>query len=792
MNRLAALHRRLQMTILVREDETDRGTPTADSDRAVGHERRRHLFLLATIAISVLALLVVQLREGRLSAGRAIGSRVEANALGLEVADVFPGSPAEQGGLKAGDIILSVNRQQVSDLNRYHRIAKAFGPRQEAVFGVRRGERRVELRITPGEPSRWGRWLFTAVAVLGHLALGWLAMAQRTSDVRSRLLFLLTWAVALELALPQSLIGNQALQQLARVLFYLVSGLQFGFELHLVSLLPAPRAWVQQRRWLIPTFYVFGGGLGVLSALGYVARQAGVDIAAPWSWLTSNVLLNQVLLPVWVVTVAGLLAYPAITYPEPHGRHQAGLMLLGLLPWMVLVLALTVTNLLGIPTPTWVDSLWSPVLLLFPLAIFIAIFRYHLFDLALVVRRGFIYTTLTTTLLLVFYAALGAGGVLLSGLFGSSSSVWVVASATLVLGLLFAPLRRFLQEQIDRRFFPERQALRQQLTALASELAAQGKLPAMVTYLKRRLVEIFEAVSVTILVADPTTRVLVTIDSSAPAFRDELDRSLLLSPDDPGIELLRRTRRPLPAEALAERSGVLGHRLRSLEVTLAVPLLFHQELVGVLLVGRERGAAPFNAEEIELLELFSHHVAVVIENARLFTSATYEALTGLFRREAILEQLQREVERARRYGRPFSVAMADLDHFKRINDHYGHLTGDTVLARVAQTLSSAMRFSDAIGRYGGDEFLLLFPETNLAGAVAVAEKMRRQIERLRVDVPSGPPLGLTVSLGVATLEMDAANREDAATALIDEADANLLQAKRAGRNRVGPAPTAPG
>ncbi|MGV8041817.1 MAG: diguanylate cyclase [Thermoanaerobaculaceae bacterium] len=774
------------------EGETDGGAPTVDGDRVVDHERWRRLLLLATLAVSVLALLFVQLREGRLSAGRAIGTSLQRTEVGLEVSGVVPGSPAELGGLLAGDVILSVNHRQVSDITGYDREAEDLAPHREAVFGVRRADRTLELRITPGVPYRWGRWLLNAITVLCYLALGWLAMAQPTSDVRSRLLFFFTWAVAAELALPQYLVGNVPLQQLSQVLFYLVSGLQFGLELHLVSLLPAPRAWVRRRRWLIPAFYVFGGGLGVLSVLGYVAEEAGVDIAAPWSWLTSGVLLNDVLLPVWAVAVAGLLAYPAVTYPEPQGRHQAGLMLLGSLPWVALVLALTGTSLLGIRTPDWVDGLWSPVLLLFPLAVFIAIFRYHLLDLGFVVRRGLIYTTLTTALLLVFYAALGAGGVLLSGLFGSSSSVWVVASATLVLGLLFAPLRRFLQEQIDRRFFPERQALRQQLTALASELAAQGKLPAMVAYLMRRLGEIFNAESVTILVADPKTRVLVAVASSAPAFQDELDRSLLLSPDDPGLELLRRTRRPLPAEQLAERSGVLGYRLQSLGVALVAPLLFHQELIGALLVGHKRGDAPFAAEEVELLELFSHHVAVVIENARLFTSATYEALTGLFRREAILEQLQREVERARRYGRPFSVAMADLDHFKSINDRYGHLAGDTVLARVAQTLSSSIRFSDAIGRYGGEEFLLLFPETDLGGAVTVAEKIRRQVEGLRVVVPTGSPLGLTVSLGVATLDMDAANRDDAATALIGEADANLMRAKQAGRNRVEPAPSAPG
>jgi diguanylate cyclase (GGDEF)-like protein len=114
-----------------------------------------------------------------------------------------------------------------------------------------------------------------------------------------------------------------------------------------------------------------------------------------------------------------------------------------------------------------------------------------------------------------------------------------------------------------------------------------------------------------------------------------------------------------------------------------------------------------------------------------------------------------------------------------------------VLARVAQTLSSSIRFSDAIGRYGGEEFLLLLPETDLAGAVAVSEKIRRQVEALRVAVPSGAALNLTVSIGVASLDPALAQQDNAATTLIGLADDNLLRAKQEGRNRVVPLAACP-
>ncbi|MGH9360359.1 MAG: GGDEF domain-containing protein, partial [Thermoanaerobaculia bacterium] len=190
---------------------------------------------------------------------------------------------------------------------------------------------------------------------------------------------------------------------------------------------------------------------------------------------------------------------------------------------------------------------------------------------------------------------------------------------------------------------------------------------------------------------------------------------------------------------------------------------------------------------LELLDLLSHHVATVFENARLFESATYESLTGLLRREAILEQLERELDRALRYKRPLTIAMADLDHFKEVNDRHGHLAGDALLKRVAQVAAAGLRSTDAIGRYGGEEFLLVLPETDLGGAGAVAEKIRSMVQRATVPLEDGSVAGATISIGLAALE-EFGPREARITArdLLAEADRSLYEAKNGGRNRVFP------
>jgi diguanylate cyclase (GGDEF)-like protein len=177
------------------------------------------------------------------------------------------------------------------------------------------------------------------------------------------------------------------------------------------------------------------------------------------------------------------------------------------------------------------------------------------------------------------------------------------------------------------------------------------------------------------------------------------------------------------------------------------------------------------------------YAAVAIANARLFTQlqlqSITDSLTGLFNRRHLFSLAEREFLRAQRYGRPLSAVMLDIDHFKRVNDTYGHAAGDQVLAEVAQRLRTSARHTDLIGRYGGEEFVLLLPETELPGAELLAERLRRAIAGAPMAT-SGGPLSISASLGVAATQP---NVRDAA-ALIDQADQALYAAKQAGRNRV--------
>jgi two-component system cell cycle response regulator len=174
------------------------------------------------------------------------------------------------------------------------------------------------------------------------------------------------------------------------------------------------------------------------------------------------------------------------------------------------------------------------------------------------------------------------------------------------------------------------------------------------------------------------------------------------------------------------------------------------------------------------------------KNAMLERVSTTDAVTGLRTRRYVGELLAIEVLRATRYRTPLAVAMGDLDHFKRVNDGFGHPAGDAVLAGVGGAIRRSLRATDAAGRYGGEEFLLVLPGTDIAGAHALAERVREAIEETGFDVGAAAPYPVTLSIGVAAL-----GDGQSAEALVMAADEALYEAKAAGRNRVVVAGDAP-
>ncbi len=181
-----------------------------------------------------------------------------------------------------------------------------------------------------------------------------------------------------------------------------------------------------------------------------------------------------------------------------------------------------------------------------------------------------------------------------------------------------------------------------------------------------------------------------------------------------------------------------------------------------------------------VLERFQHDQERVQHEAELIRMARYDELTGVYNRRYLIERLTEETLRAGRYGSPLCILMIDVDHFKRINDTYGHIVGDTVLATVAGLLHETVRATDITGRYGGEEFCIVLTETDLAGGHNVAERLRERIAARTFTAPDGGSFHVTCSIGLAQFDR---HLEDI-VGFLELADRALYDAKTSGRDRV--------
>ena len=295
-----------------------------------------------------------------------------------------------------------------------------------------------------------------------------------------------------------------------------------------------------------------------------------------------------------------------------------------------------------------------------------------------------------------------------------------------------------------------------------------------------------------ILIADDDPTTLLLLESALREWEFEVVTvrdgnaawEILRSPDSPPLALLDWMMPRLSGIEVCRKV-----RQESEAAFVYLVLLTGRAKTQDVVQGMEAGAddylsKPFEEQELKARLRAGQRIVELHEALRIH--ATSDALTGISNRRIILETLGRECARAAREGTVVGLIMADLDYFKRINDTLGHLAGDAVLHEASRRMGSVLRPYDAIGRYGGEEFLVVLPGCNQASTVAVAERMRQAVKQAEVATPAGT-ISITVSLGAVIGKGPSIDADE----LIKIADAALYRAKRAGRNRVEAATSSP-
>jgi diguanylate cyclase (GGDEF)-like protein len=330
-------------------------------------------------------------------------------------------------------------------------------------------------------------------------------------------------------------------------------------------------------------------------------------------------------------------------------------------------------------------------------------------------------------------------------------------------------------EQAERRAVTS-ETLRKASIAIAETLETEKAVERVLEQLKQ--VVSYDSASVQLL---NDHHLEIVGGSGFSEIKDVIGMSFPIPGDNPNTVVMQ-TGKPYLLPEISEVFQIFKYPPHNhIRSWLGIPLIFQERIIGLLAIDSAKPNC-FTEEDIHLANMFANQVAVTLENARIFKEtqdqAITDVLTGVYNRRGLFQVGDFEFVRARRTSRPFSMMMFDIDHFKKINDQYGHAAGDQVLRGLAERCRSKSRSVDMVCRYGGEEFVIFLPETNIEATRMIAERLRQTVMDTPFPTDAGE-LHVTISIGIAQ-----ANERDALKTLIERADQALYTAKRTGRNRV--------
>lgn len=355
---------------------------------------------------------------------------------------------------------------------------------------------------------------------------------------------------------------------------------------------------------------------------------------------------------------------------------------------------------------------------------------------------------------------------------GSDAVQWVgFAVAGEIIYQISSQRRR--AEAFHQRRVRELEVMNKTLTEISGEL----ELGALLQTITERAVNLLHASLGELLLYDKQSGEMEVV-AQYPVDANQI--GFKMKPGEGAMGRVAVTKRPLILNDYKAFVNALPDEITTgIEATLDVPLLKGGELVGVLGLAHHAKNRKFTSDDQSLLMVLASQATVAIENARLYKEVQHlaftDVLTGIHNRRRLFELADREYKRSTRYRRPLSFMIVDIDHFKNVNDNYGHAAGDEALRWFAAECSSVIRQKvDMIGRFGGEEFAVIYPEIELPSALIAGERLRRHIADRQVAY-EGLRLQITFSAGIVSLPFD---EEISLDQLIERADRALYLAKQ--------------
>jgi diguanylate cyclase (GGDEF)-like protein len=360
---------------------------------------------------------------------------------------------------------------------------------------------------------------------------------------------------------------------------------------------------------------------------------------------------------------------------------------------------------------------------------------------------------------------------------------------------LFNPLYMLIQRYAKKLIFPKKLDYQKTIMDMSMKVVSVLDYQRLIEIIRDTIVNIVGSSSFALLLHDEESDSFMPI---AVHGVDSKNMTILPSMHDL-LRLIRLLNREIFRDDLEEGGEILSDEILSVfdayRAAFVIPMTYQANLRGVLFIGERKSHDLYTRRDIELLKILSNHIVIALDNARLYELAIRDGLTRLYISRFFRQRISEEIMNSVRSGRFLSLLMIDIDHFKTINDTYGHPTGDQILKELAHVITEQIRLVDIASRYGGEEFAVILPETDNSHALAIAQRIRKKIEN--TEFCKG--IRRTVSIGVATIDgkktsardnsAKAATRtiargraEAIKTEIIKKADEALYEAKNSGRN----------
>jgi diguanylate cyclase (GGDEF)-like protein len=705
-----------------------------------------------------------------------IGIEIEIKKDRLFIFNLLDNGPALKAGVQQNSYIVSINNVSIRNFQQLNEIL--LESETEITLELSKDKINSSYILQKGMPPDFSDIFITTLICTLFLLLAFISIPSKgnRNSTRNLLLILLFLFLGLEyilLPLRSFQYITTGVSQWAVIsgiiLTGIVGGLTFALELHILCITPKPHPWfIKHKKTILTSFYSVSCFFIIVlnnTYLDYYTEGLAGSLFSYMTWSMINI--------IWVSLILTILFIQFFSTKSSRGKNQLIILFIAILPFVISIAFLEWNFLTESPDQNWLPTFEIFSHFSFLIGFLISIKRYDLADIGQDIQRPFVFMVVSA--LIIFYLLNNLYEYFLNTEFTDQSNFLYFGMSSLVIGMLWLPLSRLLQNWASNPWNHDSEYSNPILHNILDGVMAYSHNHRVAENLPRLLNSSLHS---------NWSAVLLTENNEKPYFQFKQQTGLQLPKDQLEAEMINLFYEQKSYTQNSPQSTE-SKTLFELGATHAFPLIYHDEFLGNLVLSQ---APEHDYITNKSLNIFSKQLAEIIYSNKMRTLATTDGLTRLFRREAIIEKLHSEFIRYQRTGEEISICLIDIDHFKQVNDTYGHAAGDIVLQQIAKSLNERIRITDSAGRYGGEEFLLIFPKTNITEVKDLLESLRQSIQITPVKINSNTLIKTSVSIGIASTEnlhpLTDKKPYNLVQNFISEADIALYRAKETGRNKV--------